>query len=503
VNLADTIAIERRGRLFEPLVFGIAATVFYAALGQRVFYKTDGPDLLWLLEHGINHPWHVGYLPLLALLRGLLAPLHLSDFAVAELYSALGAGLAVGCLRAGLWRLGVPRTEAWLATALLAFNPGVLLFGTVIELHGPMLGACGVAFLWMTVQVTRPRWWGMALLGVLTHIAFLMHSTGLFLPALLLSWFLALRWRQGPHRRDLLLCLLAGAVHTAMFLLLPRIPALRDFYGNYADLQQAFAVEASIGREQSLRNTGEIFLQEWPPLQPVSIACAVAFLRARTRLEALAMLLGLLPFLYICVRQLKDEPEHGAYLLPLLLPAARLTAAALPSFLSVGLVIWSVVTSIWQHGLQEAELWPQYATWQRELLTAADGHPFLALIGRHEELGRCQAMLQPDEYLWVRDHAAIPRAMVVPEQFQGTEAYLRGQMQQGRSVLLTAGGFLLLADPLAVLQAETPHKTVAPADWAGPDFLAHLRAAFRCEPAVRHGDGTDDASVAVWRLSPK
>jgi hypothetical protein len=76
-------------------------------------------------------------------------------------------------------------------------------------------------------------------------------------------------------------------------------------------------------------------------------------------------------------------------------------------------------------------------------------------------------------------------------------------VQEGRSVLLTAGGFLLLSDPLAVLQDETPHKTVVPADWAGPDFLAHLRATFRCEPAVRHGDGTDDRSVAVWRLSPK
>lgn len=480
MTTATAVLQERRGRGFEPVLFGLAAFVLYAALLQRAFYKTDGPDLLWLLEHGERHPWHVGYLPLLHGLRALLSPLGCSDFRIAGLYSALGAAVAVATLRAGLWQLGMPRTKAWLATALLACNPGTLRFATVVEFHAPFLGACGLAFLCTCVMAVRPRWWGMALLGVSTHAAFLMHATGIFLPVLLLALFLALRWRHGERRRDLRLAVLAGAVHAALFLLLPKL--LPGFYGFHADMAQAAAVEGSIGRDQSLANTFEILVQEWVPLQPLAFAVLVAFVLPRCRREALALLLGFLPFLYWSVRQLKDEPEHGAYLLPVLLPAARLVALALPSPLSIALVLWSLVSAFWQVGLEEQATWQGYQAWHRSLLAAADGRPPYVIVGRHEEMGMAKVLLRPDEFFYIRDAAAMPPAELPPALLAAVDQQLAAKLASGAAVLLSAGGLAMLQDPQAALQAETPHRVVAKKPRAGPELLAHLQQAFRFVP---------------------
>ncbi|HLQ37442.1 MAG TPA: hypothetical protein VK348_06560, partial [Planctomycetota bacterium] len=321
----------RPGSSTEPWLFGMLAFGLAAVLARPVFYKTDGPDLLRMLSAGeLHHPWQLAYLPLLELFRRGLAAIGLqpSLILLGELFSALGAACGIAWFRAGLHRLQLPAMTARLATLLLLLNPGTLLFSRVVEFHAPLLGATGLAFWWATVQVARPTWQGMALLGACTHAAFLMHSSALFLPAWLLPFFLARRWPRGQQRRDLRLALLALAVHAAAFLLLPRL--LPHCYGLYSDLHAAFSVEGSTGRPNSLDWLPSIFVQEWLwPLLPLSVLPLLALRRAGLRLELLAMALGMAPLLYICVRLLVGEPEYGAYLLPMLLPAALLTAQVL------------------------------------------------------------------------------------------------------------------------------------------------------------------------------
>ena len=59
-------------RVWESWALGGGCLLLYALLGQQVFYKTDGPDLVWMLhlwmgQRGeLHHPWHLAYLPLLA-----------------------------------------------------------------------------------------------------------------------------------------------------------------------------------------------------------------------------------------------------------------------------------------------------------------------------------------------------------------------------------------------------------------------------------------------------
>lgn len=513
---------DGRGPWFEGWLFFAVALLLYSALGQKVFYKVDGPDLLYLLHehqaHGrpLQHPWHLGYLPLLDLFRQGLALLGWQPalLRLGELFSAFGMALSVLGFRQGLRALGVDRQEARGATLLLLCNPGCLLFASVVEMHAPLMGAVGLAFWWFAGAVMRPSWWRMLGLGLFLHGAFLMHATNLFLPALLLPWFLALRWDAGSRRADLWLCGLAGLVHAAAFLVLPRL--WPSFYGDYADLSHAFSREASIGRPQSLDWMPTIFWQEWLlPLLPLSVTVSLALFRRELRLELLAFAIGFVPFLYLCTRQLVFEPEYGAYMLPLLLPAARLSAAVLvTSRWLAPLWLLSLAGGVTHVYLHEAALWPRYQQYRDDLLAAADGKPMFVLIGArklpeapgvyHDELAMAYALLPPDTFLWVRTQAQLPRADYQPAQGAGTVAFLKAEKcDQGIALLLTDGASAELRTPSAVFRGEK--DTGQPADdrYAGPLFFKALQQGFTLRPAASHAEPGSGPRVTVWRLLPK
>ncbi len=475
------------------LLLGLLGFLLCAALGQRVFYKTDGVDLLWLLHEGRrSHPWHVGYLPVLGWLRDLLAGTGLGLLRLGTLFSALGVGLAVWALHDAQRLLGAGRDEARAAALLLLLSPGVLLFGTVVEFHGPALGLAALAFAWTARQAGRPRAWGMVVLGGLTHAAFLMHGSLLFLPALLLPWFLARRWpaaAAAARRRALLLALLAAVVHGLLFVLLPRLwPA---FYGDYADLGAALRREGSTGRPQGLEWTPVILWQEWiAALLPLSLAFLPAWWRRPLRPEILALLAGLLPFLYVCVRQLVYAPEHGAYLLPLLPLAARLTAAVWSGFrlwLLLGLSAVLALLQLWQH---DRTHWPAYAAWRDGVAAAGAGAPYV-LIDTHQELRFAFATLphgrSPADpacrFVYVRSLATLPRAQWTPEHALGVLAFLEAQRAAGRVLVISAETVAALADPAAAARAELPTAQIQPsAELSGPLFLGALRERFAFEP---------------------
>lgn len=493
-----------RGPGIEPLLWGLGCLLLYGALASPAFYKTDGPDIVRLFDahhktgEPLSHPWHVGYLPLLEGFRRLLSwvGLHPGYLRLGDWFSAAGAALGVAAARAGMRRLAIGAATARLATAALALSPGTLLFATVVEFHGPLLGFVGVCFWWTAVQVQRPTWWGMVVLGALSHGAFLVDGQALFLPAWTLSFFVARRWPAGELRRDLGRAVVAGSVHSVLFLVLPRL--FPGFYRFWADLGAGLHEEGSIGRPQSFDWSGTILLQEWlAPLLPVSVAVFLAPLRRALRLEFLAFVVGFLPFFAICVRQLVFEPEYGAYLLPLVLPASLLCAQACPArlrrpaflLLLAGLVPW--------FGPSRAHLREQEAVdaaFAASVQEAAGGAKPFVLVGSARELASAYARLQPDELLWVREDATMEPALATPERLAGVGAFLGALHAGGRAVLLTEGALASLDDPRAAMLAEKATLHVESNDhYAGPRFASFLREHFEMRSA---GKG-------MLRLAPK
>jgi hypothetical protein len=505
-------AASRTGPL-EPWLWLLLAFGVYAACGASVFYKTDGPDILWLLHERVPHPWHVGYLPLLGAWRWVihLVGIEPSLMRLGTSFSALGAAIGVAGFAAGLRRLGLDAPRARAAVLLLAAAPTALLFATVVEFHAPLLGAVGVAFWWTTVMIARPSWWGMAVLGALTHVAFLMHFSGICLPAWLLSFFVARRWADAAARvRTLLLGALAGVAHVALWVALPRL--FPGFYGYHADLAAAFAKEASIGRPQSLDWTPVIFAQEWLwPVLPLSLFCWLAALRRGLRLEFAAFALGFLPFLYLCVRQLVDEPENGAYLLPLVPAAALLTVQALPPRAGGLLALVAVlgapfVVRCEQTGWDDPA---QYGSLVAACDTAAAGRPFAVLFATHREMAIGYARLSPWDggapgraFLYVQQTALMPRALYSEAMRQGSIAELREVIARGGAVLITGATRSFLRDPETGIRAES--KTFGGpknGEVAGPLLLDDLEGAFAFVPGGGGGGGGD--AVEVFRLEPK
>ena len=501
---ARTIA----GPYLVALLLFSGSLVVYAVLGASVFYKTDGPDLLRLLDSGQRHPWHVGYLPALGLFRDVLGWVGIepTPMRLGTLFSATGMALGITFFFAGLRRLGVPRARREIATVLLAVNPAVVLFATVVEFHAPLMAVVGLAFWWTAVQVHRPTWWGMALLGAMTHLAFLMHSSAILLPGWLLPFFLARRWPQGQHRRDLLMAVVAGVVHTLLWFVLPRLVVAygSDFYGWHADLSKAYEMETSIGRPQSLDYLPAILVQEWVwPLLPLSLTCLAAVARRALRLEFVAFAIGFCPYIYLCVRQLVFEPEHGAYMLPLLPAAALLTAQAMPgrrAILTLGLLVAAsifMITAVERLALgEDAEA--RYEQFDRELREAADGQPFVALLGRHDEMAMAMARLEPGDYQWLRTQATMPRSQYGPHVWASTAAGLAMWRGQGRELLLTRGGRDWLSNPADMrLQEKAALEFIPNEELSGPLFLRDLEQHFQLQAVP------DGPRAQVFRLVPR
>ncbi|MCA8953608.1 MAG: hypothetical protein KDE27_29115, partial [Planctomycetes bacterium] len=470
-------------RRFEPVLFGLLALLLYWLLGADAFYKVDGIDIVRLLQEHGEHPWHVGFLPALAGFARLLGMLGIEPdpLRLGALFSAFGAAIGVGFVRAGIDRLGPPPlgmtpAMARFTTAVFATCPITLTFATVVEFHGPMLAPLGLAFWWTCVQLRQPSFRGMALLGALCHLPFLLHSQQLFLPVWLLAFFVL---KRGLTRKNVALAVTAGAVHAALLLVLPRV--FPGFYGYWADLSAGFSTEASIGRPQSLDYTAEILVQEWIwPWLPFSLLVFLAPFRKALRPEFAAFLLGFLPYLYLSVRQLVHEPEFGAYMLPMVLPAAMLIGRRLGGHPAVWIMLVFHFV-MWGRGPREhlQEQWRIDESFAERVAESAAGRSPFVLVGSHRELGSAYARLPLPEFLWVRPNATLPRAQATPQQFAGIEFYLRRLLQEDRAVLITEGALRSLDDPHGAMLAEKATLAVPEnSELAGPLFADHLRAEF-------------------------
>jgi hypothetical protein len=321
----------KRDRLWRDTLFlGGAALAFYVLLRQQSFYTTDGPFILWRLLRGqLEYNNHFLYMPLLAAFDRVARPLLGSPFLTASLFSALGAGLAVlGAHRAAL-AAGLERSRAALATALFATAPPVAFFATVIEFHGPFLAAAALGW-WLAQRVAaQPTPAGAILLGAASAFAFLLHSSALLLPCLLLPWWLAVRADAGLRLppRDLGLPVLAALVH--LLLVYALVAGFTSIgFGPFPPSYDAGKLsELSL---RTLLQLPKILIQEWLWACVPLAALSAAGLQRGILWRTAAAWTGALAFLLLCLILLQGRPERGAYLLPVVFAAAILVAETLP-----------------------------------------------------------------------------------------------------------------------------------------------------------------------------
>ena len=421
-------------------------------LAQADFYKTDGPYLVRTLAGGSDaHPYHVLYPRMLLWLRGVLGD-GWTAYQVALSLSGLGAACAVGVGHAAFRRTLPSRASAWVATSLFVSCPAVVFFGTVVELHAAFLPFAVAAF-WVACEVSalrqRPVAAGLlgVLLGTLTHVAFLVHGTGLVLPGLVLSfaWFAV--WRRGMDRGLITFAAAALVVHAALWRGGPQL--WPEFYRFAARADQSIGrVFEGLGGTQSPVHLPKIFWREVVlPFFPLSLALgAVVWRGARFRSAAVGLWLGLLPYLVICQLLLAEEAEFGAYLLPAAWPLAfmmadswrgwqRRRAAGLAVMLAGSLFVTAASWSA------QADAGARFAgSWERGLRAECTARgveleELFLMIGGTDEIGTLLARF-PELQGHIPNR---PDRATVEAGWPGMKAFYESLVAQGKTIVFTDG----------------------------------------------------------------
>jgi len=424
----------------------VLAAGLYLLLSQRTGYG-DGPGmLLQIREHHIwSSPSHFLFIPLVAGLHALLAPLGLSLPATAAGLSALGTATGVLLMHAASRGLGLARDRAALAAALTATCPGVLFFATVVEMPGPFLAFVGLGAVGLARLVQRPTIGHAATLGAATGLAYCVHATGNLLPGVFGLLFLALAGGSParlawPARLRLLAVVVA--VHAIVVVAVPF--ALRRSTG--AGASNSFALDFFLQYARSTLAAGvdplKVLLREWVwPMLPVSVLWLLAFTRRRERALGAALLASLLPYALLAILVVGRLPEHGAYLLPLAWPAALLTARVLPPVLLLAALACGLTAGVAEvRGHARPERSAGYAAGVREL---AGGAPVYLLMGGKVDVESCALRLSDTDYLSLPALAVLDAA-TLEGLLPRLEAELAQRLARGERVYLTAGADALL-----------------------------------------------------------
>lgn len=453
----------------DGLVLGLGFLLLYRLFGQDVFDHADGRGIVMLLTEGnLFHRNHSLFMPLLAGLHALLSPFGSSPYRTAVAFSGLGGALATVFTHAGCRELRFSRSSSFVATLLVGCAPAPVFFSTVAEYHGPSLSAAALSFWGMARLRRRPGVRRALALGLLTLIASGVHASGHLLPGLLLPWFLALRWREGNRRRDLALAVLAGAVHLVSFagVLLTGVAlgpsgepgaGLRSFLG---------LLRAS---PEHLDRLPAVLWREWiRPFFPISLAVLVGFFRRSMFLEAWAFVLGSFPFLLLTLVLTVFNAHDGAYLLPMAIPAARLTVLALPKKIALLLVPLSLGLAVYD--VRRHDQRGPYEAYAEALREATGGRPAALVLGQAWEVGPCLVELPDTPILLLYKAADLPPDGV-DRALSLLEGWVRELRSRGREVFLTSECERALSDPAA--------------SRSGPILLARIRTLFDVEEVGR------------------
>jgi len=172
-----------------PIVLGVLAFALAMALPEARSFS-DTIYLVGRVESGAPPYYNVAYVPLGQLFKAVFGGWLGTEGALLLLSAAaIGGGVAFASDLAR--RLGAGALGTTLVGLLLAFAPGVLFFGGVIEVHAvQFLGASAALWLAWRARAAPPRnaWLG---LGLAMLLAMLAHLSNL----LLLPGLIALAWR--------------------------------------------------------------------------------------------------------------------------------------------------------------------------------------------------------------------------------------------------------------------------------------------------------------------
>jgi hypothetical protein len=224
--------------------------------------------------------------------------------------------------------------------------------------------------------------------------------------------------------------------------------------------------------------------REWIwPMLPLSVAVAAAAGRRALRAEAAWFGAALLPYTALAVVVLgifRETSEHGAYLLPLVWPAALLVQAAWPRRAWLPLLALSAALA-WLQVAQHDNPGPgrAYAAGLREL--SGSHRPFL-LVGDYADLDALHVHLPRVRFAFVTEYVGIIPPEQTPALLHKVDELLAQRLADGDCVYLTEGAERFLADPQ--VGALRP---------AAPALLAHLRSRYQLERCAAAG-------FRGWRL---
>ena len=449
---------------------GIAAAslLLYLVLAQEALHGLDVHVHVFFLVHGrLEHPFHLLYLKLAGAAWTVLQPLGFSPHAALRLLSAVGTALGVLAAHRAAARCGFDRRAAALVTALVAVPPAMVFLATVPEIHGVFAAFAGLCWWAWARQVDGPGWVRAALLGAATGVAASVHATG----HLLLGACGALAAaRSAEPRRALLGLWPAVAVHACAALAFAAW--LRPEGGSTAFADQLrFLRECAV--DLHAVNVWRVVRDEWLlAFLPLSVV-GLAALRLRPwRAFAGVALAALTVYLAVAYVLLDDINERGAYLLPLALPFAMLTFAAVGARGVLPCVLVALAAAVVQVQRHD-RVTP--ATWVPGFLAVAREGPLAVLCRDVEEQEHITRALPEVPFLRVdslvataeKGDAAYPEFC---QSFDGTVAHFTSA---GRTVLITAPAYEALLATGDRFFARFVHE--------------HLQARYRLEEVHREG----------------
>ncbi|MFY9344990.1 MAG: hypothetical protein WAT39_21035 [Planctomycetota bacterium] len=375
----------------------IAAGAFLAwfTCRREAWHGIDMAELLtrYVREGGGDHPYYTFFVPLLKAAHGVVALFGAGVFQAALLLSALGSAIGVLCTHLAARTLGMDRGSCAFAALLVATMPAVVYFAVIVEVHGIVLAASGVAWLLIARWARRPAVARAFAAGVGLAAAFLAHPVAGALGGVM--WPLSqivrpeVRWRQR---------LVGGGIASLPLLLVVGSWLLRRSSGprpeeDALDRLTKFWHQDRFGLHASA-------VREWlVPFLPTSVLLlAGLFVRGWFRAVA-AMWLATLPFVVAGWSVLVVGTwECGAYCAVVSGPSAIVVAAfCRPAWLRAGVVAAGLIgTAVVFDGLQPT----------REAL--ATDAAVRAALGPRRALWVVGDGAGPDGQAWLTRHHWLP-----------------------------------------------------------------------------------------------
>ena len=310
----------------DALLLGGLFALVYLSFGQTTLYG-DGLNILQgLVDHRLGQARHFLAMPLFHLWVEAMACAGVAPHRALTVLAALGSALGLVCTHLAGRTMGLSRMQCALATAMVAGAPPVFFYATVVEFHGPFLGAAQLAFLAAASFMQRPAIGRAVVLGLAVTAAWLMHSSGFLLGLTLGCMILGWRGSRPPRSRRSLGLLAAIAIATQALSTAMALLVLHHAGLLVADLQVLrFGLLAGPIGTLALHVPGIVMGEWFCVYQPLASAFLLVPLRREWRAPFLGVLAGVGVFCLLSTLLL-SRSEWGAYLLPVAAPMAVLVA---------------------------------------------------------------------------------------------------------------------------------------------------------------------------------